>query len=64
MKLLVVSVHPDDETLGCGGTLKTCAAGRRDFWLILTKLDQVVGFSTDSIERREREIKMVARQYG
>lgn len=65
MKLLVVSVHPDDETLGCGGTLlKHAQQGDEIFWLILTKLDQVVGFSQDSIERREREIKMVARQYG
>ena len=64
MKILVISVHPDDETLGCGGTLlKHSRQGDEIFWLILTKLDQSVGFSQESIERRQREIKMVAREY-
>jgi LmbE family N-acetylglucosaminyl deacetylase len=36
-KIIVVAVHPDDETLGCGGTLlKHKAQGDEIFWLICT----------------------------
>lgn len=36
-KVLVVAVHPDDETLGCGGTLlKHKAHGDEVYWLLLT----------------------------
>lgn len=36
--ILVVAVHPDDETLGCGGTvLKHKDNGDQIHWLILTK---------------------------
>jgi N-acetylglucosamine malate deacetylase 1 len=35
---LVISVHPDDETLGCGGTiLRHCAAGDNIHWLVVTQ---------------------------
>lgn len=35
--ILVISVHPDDETLGCGGTmLKHRAAGDALYWLVVT----------------------------
>lgn len=36
-KVLCVAVHPDDETLGCGGTLlKHKANGDEIYWLLLT----------------------------
>lgn len=36
-KVLCVAVHPDDETLGCGGTLlKHKAQGDEIYWLLLT----------------------------
>ena len=35
MKVLAIPAHPDDETLGCGGTLlKHRAEGDELFWLI------------------------------
>ena len=38
MKVLAVSAHPDDETLGCGGTLlKHAAAGDEISWVIATE---------------------------
>ena len=37
MSALVVAVHPDDETLGAGGTLlKHLARGEEVHWLIVT----------------------------
>jgi len=36
-RVLIVAVHPDDETLGCGGTLlKHKANGDEIHWLICT----------------------------
>jgi LmbE family N-acetylglucosaminyl deacetylase len=41
--VLFIAVHPDDETLGCGGTiLKHKNNGDNIFWLILTKGNQVI----------------------
>ena len=40
-KILCVAVHPDDETLGAGGSLlRWKQEGNEIYWLILTKMDQ------------------------
>ena len=60
-KILVISVHPDDETLGCGGTLlKYKAKGNEIHWLICTTIDK----NHDYYEIREKEIKQVSKIYG
>lgn len=60
-KVLVVAVHPDDETLGCGGTLlKHKAYGDKTNWLICTTLDK----SHNYYEQREKEINKVAGIYN
>ena len=42
-KVLFVAAHPDDETLGCGGTiLKHKKMGDDIYWLILTKANQKI----------------------
>ena len=59
-KILVVSVHPDDETLGCGGTLlKHKHNGDEIYWLICTKIDE----DSDYYAVRENEIKQVSDIY-
>ena len=59
-KILIVSVHPDDETLGCGGTLlKHKADGDEIHWLICTTLDKEHPYYT----KREGEIKKVSTLY-
>jgi len=64
-KVLVVAVHPDDETLGCGGTLlRHKDNGDQTHWLILTTMTAEAGFSAGAIERRDLEIQQVAGQYG
>ena len=40
-KVLVIAVHPDDETLGCGGTLlRHKDEGDEIYWLIVTTNDK------------------------
>ncbi len=65
MKVLVISVHPDDETLGCGGTLlKHSQHGDEVYWLNLTNPDVSAGFSKDFKNKRKLEIKAVAECYS
>ena len=60
-KILVITVHPDDETLGCGGTLlKSKGNGNEIHWLICTTIDKNHSY----YETREREIKEVSKMYG
>lgn len=64
MRVLVIAPHPDDETLGCGGTLlKHVAAGDSVSWVIVTKAYEP-RWSSEVIERREREIEQVSAAYG
>lgn len=63
-KILVVAVHPDDETLGCGGTLlRLREEGAEIHWMIVTAMTADCGFDLDGIARREREIETVAKMY-
>ena len=64
MRVLVIAPHPDDETLGCGGTLlKHVAAGDSVSWVIVTKAYEP-RWSSEVIERREEEIERVSAAYG
>jgi len=64
-RVLVVAVHPDDETLGCGGTLlKHKNSGDYISWLIITKAKTEDGFDIKSIQKREKEIENVSKNYG
>ena len=59
--ILVIAVHPDDETLGCGGTLlKHKANGDNIHWLIATQTDPQGEF----FQKRKKEIAAVAKAYG
>lgn len=59
-KILVLAAHPDDETLGCGGTLlKHKAAGDSTHWLIATTISEEHGY----YKTREQEIERVNQLY-
>ena len=64
MKVLVIAPHPDDETLGCGGTLlKHAESGDRLSWLIVTKGHEPE-WSADTLRSKEAEIEKVTAAYG
>lgn len=63
--VLVVAPHPDDESLGCGGTLlRHISEGDSVHWLIVTTMTAKQGFSEDRIAKRRTEINSVASAYG
>lgn len=62
--ILFVAVHPDDETLGSGGTiLKHKENGDQVFWLIITKANQkIVNLPNFEVIQKEY-IDRVAKEY-
>ena len=63
--VMVIAPHPDDETLGCGGTLlKHIHAGDRVHWVIFTSVTTEQGFSEERVRSRSDEIDRVALAYG
>lgn len=63
-RLLTVAPHPDDKTLGCGGTLiKYRERGAEIGWLIVTSMDSQHGYSAERVAGREAQIEQVARHY-
>ncbi|ACA46590.1 PIG-L family deacetylase [Clostridium botulinum] len=65
MKVLVIAVHPDDETLGCGGTiLKHVDNNDEVHWLILTDVLEEYGYSKEHINREYKIVESVKDAYG
>jgi len=64
MKVLAIAAHPDDETLGCGGTLlKHRAAGDQIYWLIVTKAYEPE-WTAAVLKQKSEEIREVTQAYG
>ena len=62
--ILVISVHPDDETLGCGGSLLAHgAAGDALHWVVVT-VAQSPQWSEKVIGVKSAEVDRVAEAYG
>lgn len=63
--VLVVTPHPDDETLGCGGTLLLLREkGYITNWLIITSISEEIGYSKEKVKCRKEEIDLVTREYN
>ncbi|MBH30561.1 MAG: GlcNAc-PI de-N-acetylase [Candidatus Marinimicrobia bacterium] len=64
MKVLVIAPHPDDETLGCGGTLyRHKKEGDELYWIIVTGISEDTGWSESMVKKRDRQINAVSEKY-
>jgi LmbE family N-acetylglucosaminyl deacetylase len=65
MRTLVVAPHPDDEILGCGGTLlRRASSGGELGWLIVTGISEKFGWPAEQVQRRDAEIAQVTAAIG
>jgi LmbE family N-acetylglucosaminyl deacetylase len=65
MNVLVIAPHPDDETLGCGGTLlRHVDEGDDVYWLIVTNVSEAHGHAPEKVKTRAAEIDTVAERFG
>jgi len=63
--IIVIAPHPDDETIGCGGTiLRHIEKGDSLHWLIVTCMKEELGYSLEKIQKRADEIEKVSKRYG
>lgn len=64
-KVLVIAVHPDDETVGCGGSLlRHKLIGDAIYWLIVTNRLPDNEYSESRGLERKNEIEFVSEKYG
>lgn len=65
MRAIVVSPHPDDETLGAGGTiLKLISQGANVAWLNVTNMKTEYGYSAPAVKKRAGEMEQVMKTTG
>lgn len=64
-RLLIIAPHPDDELLGCGGTiLRHLEAGDEVHWLIASRMSGKTGFTPEQIDTRDRLVERVREAVG
>jgi LmbE family N-acetylglucosaminyl deacetylase len=64
-KILAVAPHPDDETLGCGGSLlRYRDEGAELAWLIVTGISEDQGWDAARVRERDAEVDTVAGLMG
>lgn len=65
MKVIIVSPHPDDETLGAGGTiLRLINEGNDVVWINMTCMDGNSQFSDEIVCKRKEQLEKIEKIYG
>jgi N-acetylglucosamine malate deacetylase 1 len=65
LKVIVIAPHPDDETLGCGGSLLKHIEKKDEVsWIIVTSMTESTGYSKEAILNRSSEIHKVSSKYN
>lgn len=64
MKILVIAPHPDDEVLGCGGTIKKYSEDGNDVFLCVATKAYTPEWSEDFIKERKNEINSAVKVLG
>jgi len=64
MRTIVIAPHPDDETLGVGGTLlRRKSEGVNLAWIIVTNIAIESGWSAEKVKQRAEEIQRITQLY-
>lgn len=64
-KILIISPHADDETLGAGGTLlKFRDMGNDLYWINVTNSEVEYGYSDEEVLQGKNEVDAVAKKYS
>ena len=62
---IVISPHPDDESIGAGGyLLKLNSEGCSIHWLNITHMSEKYGYSQEQVVARDAQMKRVRQAYG
>lgn len=65
MKTIVIAPHPDDELLGCGGSLlRRRQQGSEIGWVLVTEIAKEKGYSSAQVAQRFEEIEKVREGLG
>ena len=64
MKILVIAPHPDDEVLGCGGTIKRYSKKGDEVCLCIVTKAYTPDWSEKFIKNRPKEIEQASKILG
>jgi LmbE family N-acetylglucosaminyl deacetylase len=64
MKILVIAPHPDDEVLGCGGTIAKYAKKGENVYLCIVTKAYAPEWSEEFLKNRPKEIKKANKILG